>query len=126
MLNIDKVKNYINEMPPIELLDDINGDILEKYIFDAYEDIHSLYPKVIISERMIVKQMLYKLEGESNGYAMLKRQGVETQKINDVSVTMSDNLLDPYVLFLINQQLQTKSVGHIGRLIWLYTEIKLT
>lgn len=117
MLNIDKVKNYINEMPPIELLDDINGDILEKYIFDAYEDIHSLYPKVIISERMIVKQMLYKLEGESNGYAMLKRQGVETQKINDVSVTMSDNLLDPYVLFLINQQLQTKSVGHIGRLI---------
>lgn len=117
MLNIEKVRKYIDEMPPNELIDEIAENLLDKYIFDSYEDINSLYPMIDITERMIVKQLLYKLEGESNGYAMLKRQGVETQKINDASVTMSDNLLDPYVLFLINQQLQTKSVGHIGRLI---------
>ncbi len=116
MLNIEKVLEYIEKLPSNPLLDGMETHELEQNIFDSYEDIHSLYPKVDITERMIVKQMLYKLEGESNGYAMLKRQGVETQKINDASVTMSDNLLDPYVLFLINQQLQTKSVGHIGRL----------
>ncbi|MCJ0907704.1 hypothetical protein MTW84_00660 [Mammaliicoccus sciuri] len=117
MLDTEKVIEYIEKIPFNPLLEGMGPQELEQNIFDSYEDIHSLYPKVIISERMIVKQMLYKLEGESNGYAMLKRQGVETQKINDASVTMSDNLLDPYVLFLINQQLQTKSVGHIGRLI---------
>ncbi|WP_323706806.1 hypothetical protein [Mammaliicoccus sciuri] len=117
MLDIQKVKKYIDEMPPNELLNGIKEDILDKHIFDAYEDIFSLYPKITISERMIVKQMLYKIEGELNGYALLKRQGVETQKINDASVTMSGNLLDPYVIFLIEQQLPPKSVGHIGRLI---------
>lgn len=117
MLDTEKVIEYIKKIPSNPLLEGMGTQELEQNIFDSYEDINSLYPKVIISERMIVKQMLYKLEGESNGYAMLKRQGVETQKINDASVTMSDNLLDPYVLFLINQQLQTKSVGHIGRLI---------
>lgn len=117
MLDIKKVRDYIDEMPPNELINDIPEDLLDKHIFDAYEDINSLYPKIDITVRMIVKQLLYKLEGESNGYAMMKRQGVETQKINDASVTMSNSLLDPFVLFLINRQLQTKSVGHIGRLI---------
>lgn len=117
MLNMDEVLEYIDKLPSNSLIEGLDQNALKQNVFDAYEDIHSLYPTINITERMIVKQMLYKLEGENNGYAMLKRQGVQSQKINDASVTLSKQILDPYVLFLIEQQAPTSSVGHIGRLI---------
>ncbi|RIM87756.1 hypothetical protein BU107_07015 [Staphylococcus xylosus] len=119
MLNYDKCFKYLESIPHDAQVDDLGYEELDMYLFDAFEDIKTLYPQITITERMIVKQMLYKFEGEQQGYAALKRQGVKTQKINDASITFNDGIIDPFVLTLIEKQLEEdkKSRGMIGRLI---------
>ncbi|MGW7932323.1 hypothetical protein ACWEWU_11750 [Staphylococcus xylosus] len=119
MIDYNKCFDYLNSIPHESKIDGLGSEELERYLFDAYEDIAILYPHIKVTERMVVKQMLYKFEGEQQGYALLKRQGIKTHKINDVSVTFEDGIIEPFVLTLIEKQLEEnkESRGMIGRLI---------
>ena len=60
MFNQDKVLNYFKALPQYQDYKSKTDSEVVSLLFDAYEDIHSIYPNVKISDRMIVKQMLFK------------------------------------------------------------------
>lgn len=115
-LDIKKVLTYYDQLPSNDTLKALSEEELEKHIFDAYEDIHSNYPKIKISERMIIKQIEFKVEAENLGVGAMHRLGVKSQKINDASIELSHTGISPYVLELIRVELG-HSMGRIGRLV---------
>lgn len=62
MFDAKKTIDYFKRTPAYKdkSYENMNDDELESVLFDAYEDIVSLYPSVTVSPRMIVKQMLFK------------------------------------------------------------------
>lgn len=120
MFDEDEVLNYFKKLPQYEDYKDKPDDEVVSLLFDAYEDIHSIYPDVEVSNRMIVKQMLYKREAEQSGFGISQRHGLASRKINDASITFSGsyNMFDPYVWRMIEAQTgQDKTKGYFGRLV---------
>ena len=120
MFNRDEVLNYFKALPQYDAYKTKTDDEVVSLLFDAYEDIHSVYPNIEISSRMIAKQMLYKAEAEQTGFGISQRHGLASRKINDASITFngSYNMFDPYVWQMIEAQTgdeQTK--GYFGRLV---------
>lgn len=107
---------YFTRLPNNKYIDSIKSDELDLMIFDAYEDITTLYPEIDPTPRMIYKQVEFKIESEQTGVGYMQRQGIETQKINDASITFKGDMLSPYVLDLIHNELGTRKL-RIGRLI---------
>lgn len=120
MFNKDEVLAYFKALPQYENYEDKSDDEVVSLLFDAYEDIHSIYPTVEVSHRMIVKQMLYKAESEQTGFGISQRHGLASRKINDASITFSGsyNMFDPYVWRMIEAQTgEGKTKGYFGRLV---------
>lgn len=115
-----KVLKYFKKLPQYKEYADKTDEEITSLLFDAYEDIHSIYPDIKISTRMIVKQMLYKQESETSGIGFSQRHGLQSRKINDASITFSEsyNMFDPYVWRMIESQTGgDKSRGLFGRLV---------
>ena len=120
MFNQDKVLNYFKALPQYQDYKSKTDSEVISLLFDAYEDIHSIYPNVKISDRMIVKQMLFKAESEQTGFGLSQRHGLASRKINDASITFSGsyNMFDPYVWQMIEAQTgEGKTKGYFGRLV---------
>lgn len=117
-MDIDLIsyQDYIAQLPQNKYISNIPDGELDAYIFDAYEDIKSLYPFVKPTPRMIYKQIEYKLEGAKMGIDYMRRQGITTQKINDASIEVNADIISPYVLDLIRLELGGNR-ARIGRLI---------
>lgn len=114
--NLQEYMDYIKKLPSNKYIDSLEPSDLELILFDAYEDITTLYPSINPTPRMIYKQVEFKLESERTGVGYMQRQGIETQKINDASITLKGSTISPYVLDLIRIELGTHRV-RIGRLI---------
>lgn len=119
MFDAQKVIEYFKRTPEYKKFSELSEDDLTAILFDAYEDIHSLYPSVEVSPRMIVKQMLFKKEANESGFASAQKHGLTSRKINDASITFSGsyNLFDPYVWRMIEGQLDTRLKGGFGHLV---------
>lgn len=120
MFNRDEVLKYFKALPQYDEYKDKSDDEVTSLLFDAYEDIHSIYPSIEISNRMIVKQMLYKAEAEQTGFGISQRHGLASRKINDASITFSGsyNMFDPYVWQMIEAQTGDEHTkGYFGRLV---------
>lgn len=120
MFDEKKVLNYFKRLPQFKEYKQENDKELISMLFDAYEDIHSVYPNINISERMIVKQMLFKQEAEKSGFGISQRHGLSSRKINDASITFSGsyNMFDPYVWQAIQAQTdEDKTRGYFGHLV---------
>ncbi|ASN69271.1 MAG: hypothetical protein E6647_01495 [Staphylococcus epidermidis] len=121
MFDAKKTIDYFKRTPAYKNKSyaNMNDDELESVLFDAYEDIVSLYPSVTVSPRMIVKQMLFKKEADDSGFGMAQRHGLASRKINDASITFSGNysLFDPYVWQMIQAQLDDRLRGGFGHLV---------
>lgn|SRR5699024_79697 len=114
--NFEEIKAYYDELPEKVIKEEISDDELKKYLFDAYEDINSRYPRLKISPRMIIKQMEFKIESEQFGVGVMQRLGIKSQKINDASVELKHGAISPYVQELISIELG-HGMGRIGRLV---------
>lgn len=120
MFDDKEVLKYFKKLPQYKKYEDKTDDEVVSYLFDAYENIRSIYPDVKISNRMIVKQMLFEQESEQSGIGFSHRHGLQSRKINDASITLSENynMFDPYVWRMIEAQTGgDKSKGLFGRLV---------
>lgn len=120
MFNGTEALDYFKRLPAYNAYKDKNDNELISKLFDAYEDINSLYPSVEVSNRMIVKQMLFKDESDKSGFGISQRHGLSSRKINDASVTFSGtyNMFDPYVWQIIQAQMgEGKLPAGFGRLV---------
>lgn len=122
MFKENEVLDYFKALPQYQSYKDKTDKDVIALLFDAYEDINSIYPNVVISNRMIVKQMLYKAESEQSGFGISQRHGLTSRKINDASITFSGdyNMFDPYVWRMIQAQTGTEdghTKGMYGRLV---------
>lgn len=113
---LQKYIEYLELIPRNELIENLDKEELEKSLFDAYEDILQVASDIPISPRMVVKQLIYKVENENQGYASMKRAGVKSQKINDASIEFIEGSLSPEVWDII-LLFREKSKGRVGRLI---------
>lgn len=101
----EEVLEYLNSVPLHSYIESMTEEDRLKHLFDAYEDIHSLHPKIPITPRMVVKQFLFRQEQVQNGYDVYNRHGIKSQSINDASITFKDgdsNYFDPYVWAIIS------------------------
>lgn len=119
MFNAQEAIDYFKLTPEYKRFESVSEDQITADLFDAYEDIHSLYPNVKISPRMIVKQMLFKKESDESGFGSAQKHGLTSRKINDASITFSGsyNLYDPYVWEMIKAQMDTHLEGGFGHLV---------
>ena len=107
---------YFKRLPNNKYIDSVKSDELDLMIFDAYEDITTLFPEIQPTPRMIYKQLEYKLEGAQMGIDYMRRQGIAAQKINDASVEIKADVISPYVMDLIRAELGGNRL-RLGRLI---------
>lgn len=115
-IDLKSYQDYIAQLPDNKYISKVPAENIAAYIFDAYEDITTLYPMIKPTPRMIYKQLEYKLEGEQMGIDYMRRQGIETQKINDASVELKPDVISPYVMDLIRSELGSNRL-RLGRLI---------
>lgn len=113
---LNEYMEYIEKLPTNRFIESIKESDLELHIFDAYEDITSLYPSIKPTPRMIYKQIEFKVEAEQSGIGYMSRQGITNQRINDASVEIDASIISPYVLDLIHNELGHHKLS-IGRLI---------
>lgn len=119
MFDKETVLSYARSLPESDSYKDKSDEDLTTLLFDAYEDIYSLYPNINISDRMIAKQMIYKLEATQSGFGVYHKQGLKSRSINDASITFKDsdyNMFDPYVWRMIDAQLG-RTRGMFGTLV---------
>lgn len=120
MFDDKEVLKYFKKLPQYKQYKDKSDEEITSLLFDAYENIHSIYPDIKISDRMIVKQMLFEQESEQSGVGFSQRHGLQSRKINDASITFSEsyNMFDPYVWRMIEAQTgEDKTRGLFGRLV---------
>lgn len=119
---IDNVLNYLKELPTPEYYNDLTPDTARKHIFNAYEEINDVltqYKDITPTIRMTALQTLYNLEGEEEGIAMLRRQGVSDYTVKDVKAVLEKDPLSPNVLAIIEALTNTPENNSlcVGRLI---------
>lgn len=119
---IDKVFEYLAQLPTSEYYDDLSSDIAGKHIFNAYEEINDVliqHEGIEPTIRMTALQTLYNIEGEEEGIAMLRRQGVTDYTVKDIKAVLNKDALSPNVLTIINALIDNKdnNKARVGRLI---------
>ena len=88
----DDVIAYLTKIPTPEYYNDLSKDDATKHIFNAQEEINDAlikYPDVELTTRMVALQALYNLEGEDEGVAMLRRQGITDYTVKDVKAVLN-------------------------------------
>lgn len=118
-----EVINYLKQLPTPVAYDELSESDKVKQIFNAHEEINDAlipYKDVKLTTRMVALQTLYNIEGEEEGIAMLRRQGVTDYTVKDVKAVLNKDVICPAVLALItnlNALSQSDNVYRVGRLI---------
>lgn len=119
---IDDVLAYLKKIPTPEYYNDLTPDMARKHVFNAYEEINDVlihHNDITPTTRMTALQTLYNLEGEEEGIAMLRRQGVKDYTVKDVKAVLEKDALSPNVLAIIDALTNTPENNslRVGRLI---------
>ncbi|MGC9676065.1 hypothetical protein ACOP1M_00295 [Staphylococcus warneri] len=122
MIETKEVYDYLNKIPTPQSYSDLPQEKVEKYIFNAQEEINDVlisYPTVKITPRMIAVQTLYNLEGEEEGIAMMRRQGITDYTVKDVKAVLDKDTLSPNVFAMIKALAEQDANPNlrVGRLI---------
>lgn len=119
---IDDVLAYLKKIPTPEYYNDLTPDMARKHVFNAYEEINDVlihHNDITPTTRMTALQTLYNLEGEEEGIAMLRRQGISDYTVKDVKAVLEKDALSPNVLAIIDGLTNTPENNslRVGRLI---------
>lgn len=101
MVTIETVKIYLALLPNTAAffaLDELEQD---KHIFSALELLKDNFPIEKLTDRAVALQVLYMVEGESEEFAMLKRQGVKSYSVKGISVTFDGSGISPDVIEIL-------------------------
>lgn len=112
-MEFDSVNAYLDKLRRADGYKSLAQGEREAEVFTAGEMLKDYFPEDKITDRAVALQVLYNIEGESETYAMLKRQGVKSYSVKDVSVTFEGSGISPDVINL----LQPKRGASVGRMI---------
>lgn len=121
-MKIEDVLNYLELIPTTQSYKNMDIDTAKKHVFNAQEEVNDVlikYPTVDISPRMVALQTIYNLEGEEEGTAMMRRQGITDYTVKDVKAVLDKDVISPSV-FAIIEALAEQQVNNnlrVGRLI---------
>lgn len=119
---IDEVLEYLEQLPTPDYYNDLDTDMARRHIFNAHEEINDVliqHKDINPTIRMTALQTLYNLEGEEEGTAMMRRQGISDYTVKDVKAVLNKEPLSPNVVAMIDSLINTpesKSM-RLGRLI---------
>lgn len=119
---IDDVLEYLKQIPTPKYYDDLTHEMARKHVFNAYEEINDAliqFKGIVPTKRMTALQTLYNLEGEEEGMAMLRRQGVTDYTVKDVKAVLDKDTLSPNVFAIIDAMNVVPEMNNasVGRLI---------
>lgn len=125
MAEKQEVIEYIDKLPKNEAFKELTSEKQASYIFDATEMLKSYYSDnqdKATEKRLVAKQTLYLLEGDSEEFNRLKAHGITNATTKDTSVTFDKgaigNLISPEVSAILEQsQSHGLYQGRVGRLI---------
>lgn len=103
-MNPTAIKDYISRLPYNATFTDLTADIQDKIMFGASEMLRRRYGADAITDEMIALQSLYMAEGENEEFAMFKRQGVKTVRLDEINFTFDGNSISPEVVALVESQ----------------------
>lgn len=118
-----EVIDYIDQLPTPSFYDELTTEDKSKHIFNAMEEISDVlikFPSISASVRMVALQTLYNLEGEEEGIAMLRRQGITDYTVKDIKAVLDKQHICPAVLSIIDAINDASVVDEgmrVGRLI---------
>lgn len=108
------VDAYLNKLHGADLYTQLAQEKKEPLVFTATELLTDAFGVDKLTDRIVSLQVLYMLEGEAEGYAMLKRQGVTefSNKGTSAKFDGSTTSIAPSITALIKT-----SGARVGRLI---------
>jgi len=62
-------------------------------------------------------QTIYMIEGEAEEFAMFKRQGVKSMKVEDISFSFESGNISPEVITILTKATTKTTRAYVGRLI---------
>lgn len=122
MADVEKITaviDYLDKIPVPEYFKDMPIEDKNKAVFGAIEEINGFYPDLEITPRMAALQTLYNVEGEEEGFAVMRRQDVEQYEVKDVKATLKRSTLAPAVQSLIDSILEKENGDASGGFGWL-------
>lgn len=121
MISTQEVIDYLAKLPTPKAYSQLSQEDAEKHIFNAQEEINDVlvkYPSVTLTPRMVAVQALYNLEGEDEGIAMMRRQGITDYTVKDVKAVLDKDVLSPNVFAMIEALAEDDTHKmRVGRLI---------
>lgn len=119
---VEEVVGYLEKIPTPDVYNNLTHEDAIKHIFNAQEEIKDVlikYNGIDLTNRMVALQTLYNLEGEEEGIAMMRRQGITDYSVKDIKAVLNRDALSPNVLAIIdafNQPPESNKM-RVGRLI---------
>ena len=112
-MDYTSIDAYLNKLHGADLYTQLAQEKKEPLVFTATELLTDAFGVDKLTERIVSLQVLYMLEGEQQGYAMLKRQGVTEYANKGVSAKFDGSSdIAPSIAALIKT-----SGAKVGRLI---------
>lgn len=113
--------NYIDMLPTNEYYKGLSDDEKAKFVFAASEEIKRFYPTVTLEPSMVAMQVMYNVEGEMEGTAMMRRQNIQEYSVKDVTAKLTKAALSPDLIEwldrLLEDEMTAKDTGGFGWLI---------
>lgn len=88
-MTFEEIDAYLQRLFLADRYTDLDSAARQKIVFTAQEILSDGYKQEQLTPRLVGLQTLYMLEGESEEFAMLRRQGVSQASTKDASVTMA-------------------------------------
>lgn len=112
-MEYELVNAYLEKLSFAEPYTSLDEETRKKVVFSAGEVLSGEFPISKITERASALQVLFMIEGESEQFAMLQRQGATSYSNKGVSVTFNGTDVAPSVLKLLKPAYGTskKSFG---------------
>jgi hypothetical protein len=111
-MDFTAVDNYLHKLYYTDYYTKLDQALREKIAFTAEEMLKRYFKEDLITDKVVALQTLYIIEGESEEFAMFKRQGVKSFSIKGMSFSFEGKNISPEVTALIRQ-----NGSAIGRLI---------
>jgi hypothetical protein len=89
-MDFASVDAYLKQMYKADAYTKLSPEKQAAIVFDSLELLKSEFSEDKLTDRLAAIQVLYTLEGEDQGYSMLKRQGVTQYANKGVSATFGN------------------------------------
>ena len=119
-MTFEEVDAYIQSLYYNDRYMELEPDVRQKVVFTAGEMLLSHYDEAYITPKAQALQTLYMIEGESEEFALFKRQGVKSVGLKGLNLSFDGGTISPEAIAVIEKTIADKGKKgrtSVGRLI---------